>query len=292
MNKTTYIKNVNEVNVNEVNFIKWIIPKIDNEHSFQHKYFNRKTKENWSCNSIYNAYEKYKWGFKCTLPNNELREGDCYQKSEAVLKIISDGLRKSLKERNAEDFLAYCTSALKWGGVTRSNVSTLQNMKDVIGYFEEAIDKLSPKTVDINSNFDKIHMNSGFTKIYSLLIDDFVIYDSRVGAALGYLVRQFLEETEAHKIPDVLDFAYGNSRINKGEEGKINRRNPSSDKFIFKALHNNNPKRHIKNNIYANWLLKEIAENSKFNNEENSMRKLESALFMIGYSLRGSIITY
>lgn len=28
-------------------------------------------------------------------------------------------------------------------------------------------------------------MNSGFAKLYSLIIDDFVIYDSMVGAALG-----------------------------------------------------------------------------------------------------------
>ena len=40
-------------------------------------------------------------------------------------------------------------------------------------------------------------MNSGFTKIYSLYIDDFIIYDSRVGAALGFLVRCYCEEKEA-----------------------------------------------------------------------------------------------
>ena len=34
-------------------------------------------------------------------------------------------------------------------------------------------------------------MNAGFVKIYSVLLDSCVIYDGRVGAALGLLVRQF-----------------------------------------------------------------------------------------------------
>ena len=38
-------------------------------------------------------------------------------------------------------------------------------------------------------------MNAGFVKIYSLLCDDCVIYDGRVGAALGLLTRQFCEAT-------------------------------------------------------------------------------------------------
>lgn len=281
MNKTTYLKNADVVN-----FVEWILPKIDTPGNFKHEYINLRPRKEWSCNSIYNAYENYRWGFKCTLPNNEFREGDCYQQSEAVLNIISEGLKDSLRAGNAKDLLAYCTSALKWGEVTRVNVQTLQNMNNIVTYFEETIIELSPETANINSNFDGIHMNSGFTKIYSFLMDDFVIYDSRVGAALGYLVRQFLEEKEILKIPDVLDFAYGNARPAKAEKGLVNRRNPSYERYVFKAL-NNNPKRHIKNNIYANWLLKKIAERSReFKKEENSLRKLESALFMIGYSVR------
>ncbi len=49
------------------------------------------------------------------------------------------------------------------------------------------LDVLSPKLGDNYS----IIMNSGFTKIYSLLIDIYIIYDGRVGAALGLLARQY-----------------------------------------------------------------------------------------------------
>ena len=34
-------------------------------------------------------------------------------------------------------------------------------------------------------------MNSGWTKVYALMLDDFPIYDGRVGAAMGYLVRRY-----------------------------------------------------------------------------------------------------
>lgn len=283
MNKTTYLKNADVVN-----FIEWVIPKIDTPGNFKHAYKNLRPRLEWSCDSIYNAYKNYRWGFNCTLPNNEERQGSSYQESEEVLNAISVGLKKSLNDRNATNLLAYSISALQWGGVTNANLLKLQEMNEgILTYFDKAIKELSPETVDVNSNFDNINMNSGFTKIYSFLMEDFVIYDSRVGAALGYLVRQFLIDTNAQNIPDVLDFAYGNARPTNGDDAKFNRRNPSCERFIFKAL-NNNRKRHIKNNIYANWLLKEIAgKSSMFNKEENSLRKLESALFMIGYSLRG-----
>ena len=46
-------------------------------------------------------------------------------------------------------------------------------------------------------------------KIYSLLCDDCVIYDGRVGAALGLLTRQFCEATGHTEVPSALEFAFG-----------------------------------------------------------------------------------
>lgn len=65
----------------------------------------------------------------------------------------------------------------------------------------------------------------------------------------------------------------------------MNRRNPGNEIYKFTSL-TNNDKKHTLNNIYANWLIKELSEKSKFKNDNNSIRKLESALFMIGYSVR------
>lgn len=134
-------------------------------------------------------------------------------------------------------------------------------------------------------------MNSGFTKIYSLIVHDFVIYDSRVGAALGLLVRNFCEETGRVKTPEELRFAWGAKRRGASVNTKItdNPRNPSYKGYKFPIL-TNNTKLHINNNIRANWLLKEVLQRttSKFNmlDENLRLRALEAALFMIGYDVK------
>ena len=143
---------------------------------------------------------------------------------------------------------------------------------------------LNPKNVNLTDDFSEILMNSGFTKIYSLLMDNFVIYDSRVGAALGLIIKEFLTEKNILKIPKELNFAYGNARPTKGDNNTKNKRNPSTETYKFSVLRNNNI-HHTINNIKANWLLREIADNSIFKQEENPIRTLEAALFMIGYSV-------
>jgi hypothetical protein len=131
-------------------------------------------------------------------------------------------------------------------------------------------------------------MNSGFTKIYSLYIDDFIIYDGRVGAALGLLVRMFCEDSKFKAVPVELAFAWGKGKESIYQNSCENRRNPSKESYRFPELLNNS-KRHIENNIRANWLLREIIDKtkSKFSNLDNSiqMRALEAALFMIGYDV-------
>ena len=55
-------------------------------------------------------------------------------------------------------------------------------------------------------------MNAGFVKIYSLLCEHCVIYDGRVGAAWGLLVRQFCEATHRTTVPPCLAFAFGSPK--------------------------------------------------------------------------------
>ena len=93
-------------------------------------------------------------------------------------------------------------------------------------------------------------MNSGFTKIYSLYINDFIIYDSRVGAALCYLVKLYCIEQKQGGVPSSLKFAYGDAR-----NPEVNR-NPNSDIYKFSKL--DRGKIHIECNLKANWLLKEV----------------------------------
>ena len=260
-------------------FVEWMIPKVDNRNGFIHQYRNRKSRTDWSCDSVFDAYINYGWGFKCDLPGHGKVSGKSYAESAWVLSEISRGLRQSMDQKDPRNLLSYSRSVLKWGGVTPSNLERLAQMGDAIyDYYRDAIARLEPLTVATSDNFEGLIMNSGFTKIYSLLLDDFVIYDSRVGAALCLLVRDYLEEIEVLEIPATLGFAWKDVR---GERN--GRREPSKGHYRFREL---SGRCHIDNNVRANWLLKDIAHKSKFTSTQSPTRALEAALFMIGYSVK------
>lgn len=42
-------------------FISWLATELDSQVHFNHQYVNRKTDEKWSCSSLYNAFENYRW---------------------------------------------------------------------------------------------------------------------------------------------------------------------------------------------------------------------------------------
>jgi hypothetical protein len=127
-------------------------------------------------------------------------------------------------------------------------------------------------------------MNAGFTKIYALLANNSIIYDGRVGAALGYIVTLFCEQT-GEKFTEDLNFYWGAS------ESKGRFRNPSIPEkgFNFTKLSNLNESGWALCNVKANWLLTsaiEGLENSfKFGGygKKDMLHAVEAALFMIGY---------
>jgi len=105
---------------------------------------------------------------------------------------------------------------------------------------------------------------------------------------LGYLVRMFCEKYAPGKVPDELAFAWGRGR------GDMHRRNPCRGIYRFPELKYGYPKLHLENNIRANWLLRGILDSteSKFNTLDKDLQltALQSALFMIGYDVKGQNI--
>lgn len=286
MNRQEYC---NSKNVQK--FIRWLSQRIDQENSFIHSYVNVKSKENWYCDSIYSAFQNYNWSFNCVNKSGGKVSGSSFSESKRVLDEISVDLQESLDNGNEEDCLSACRQILEWGGVTNKNLDKIRTMEKRCSYFKHAIEIFeSDNDLDYYVN-SKLIMNSGFTKIYSLIVRDFIIYDSRVGASLGLLVRKFCEEAQIKDIPDELIFAWRVKRqgLNTGMKTEDNPRNPSIQEYKFPKL-TDKSKLHIDNNIRANWLLNEVLKttNSKFNSlgERDALRALESALFMIGYEVR------
>ena len=128
-------------------------------------------------------------------------------------------------------------------------------------------------------------MTAGLTKVYACLTDEFVIYDSRVGAALGLLARTFATETELDD-PDLdpIRFPWGSGNTSSKT---ANRRNPSALPYSFPKY--KNERMHAEWNLRASWLLSQVATDLDLAVAPGvpPLRQLEAGLFMIGYSVRG-----
>ena len=126
-------------------------------------------------------------------------------------------------------------------------------------------------------------MNSGFSKIYSLLVDGFPIYDSRVACGIASLVRLFCEETGREEVPTQLALGIPPNR------GSVNR-NPSSERLVFPRLWSTSTRRYAESNVRAAWLLDALAAFPPFCElGKDRQRALQSAMFMVGYKpLTGS----
>ncbi|OFC71462.1 hypothetical protein [Alteromonas confluentis] len=197
---------------------------------------------------------------------------------------------------------------LDWGGVlsrgrkgktNEDKLSEIENRFGLIDYLDQAKELLaledastggSFKITDAQNNASVLLMNSGFTKIYLILIDNFVIYDGRVGAGLGLLVSQFKGQRPMTNI-DALMFAYGDAaKSSKCINNKV-RRNPSEGQTIFGNIFQGQDQdkkslKHIQNNLKASWLIdsiiNDLPEGSNILAESNPVRALEAALVMIG----------
>lgn len=140
----------------------------------------------------------------------------------------------------------------------------------------------------------KPRMNAGLTKYYALAVDDCIIYDGRVGAAMGYLVRLFLGNPAGRKyakpdVPNSLQFRWAT-----GASGR--RMDPSAGPLKFHKLNNLAPE-WARCNVRANWVLTEARRRVVaappasadqpwwFDRHAVGLRQIEAALFVVGYEM-------
>ena len=177
----------------------------------------------------------------------------------------------------------WAVAVVKWGGVSNGNKEWLQhNRYRLKAEFVNVREQLSKGKDTIRS----MRFNSGMSKIYSLLSEDLIIYDSRVAAALAWLVVVWCRNTKRHSAPADLAF-----RCMPAKEARTPRRrkirNPSGCGIEFLNV-NNSPEIHARWNIRASSILTKALElshqdNTAFHRQANKMRALEAALFMWGY---------
>lgn len=247
----------------------------------------------WNCEGIYDAFTKYDWQYSyLDLRTGKKQAGRSFRDSELVLANLASELECAVTQNSSREARQICQMVLDWGGVlgssTRGNQKKLEGFGDELAaylrqakiMFESHDLTLKHKYVVSTSNsYFPVVMNAGFTKIYSILCQDFIIYDGRVGAALGLLVRRYLEhDKDSKNVPESLAFHYG-----RAKNTKVNR-NPSNKDFMFPGLGASSPA-HIRSNIKANWILQDLrgGDLGSFSSLHNPLRAIEAALFMIGY---------
>lgn len=274
-------------------FTIWLDSCLDVSGKFNHSYYLLKTKQNWQCSNLFEAFENYCWSYNvmCEVQGKQV-SGSGFRETFDYLNLLAGSFRSAVKENDTELARKSALAMLTWGGVKNKNGQRILDMGEgVCDYFRQVQKSLNMQTCHLG-NFENIFMNSGFTKLYFLLVDDFIMYDGRVGAALGLLGRMYAKEAGLEEVPPEIEFSYGSGKTSAERQKNGDRRNPSTEKYKLPSF-NGKPDRQLNDNIKASWLIKELADKteSRFSllpqgpllNER--MTAIQSAFFMIGYDV-------
>ena len=283
MNKATYL-----AQKDVIDFVDWFSKRLCSS-DLSHSWIDRRNGKQVSFDSVFDAYKRYSWCFNFTnpIPPGGIVKGKLFPDSCAALCQIKINLTTAIKNQIDKDVRIWTQTLMRWGGVYPGNGTWLHNnevgLAKTLNYIASL---LGPHAAEAQLKSIS-RFNSGMTKIYSLLVDDFIIYDTRVAAALTWIIRLYCEDKN-FTIPDNLCFPVGKA---KESPTQINPkcRNPSKGNLKFPPLTPGAD--HAVWNRKASWLLQDVLAKadaeSCFNQLPPSgrLRALEAALFMIGYDI-------
>jgi hypothetical protein len=178
-----------------------------------------------------------------------------------------------------------CLAILEWGelaGVSSRWLREACTANTLRPKLKQAVALIRSGSDFAQFDAENLVMNSGMTKIYAMAApQDIIIYDGRVGAALGLLVRRSLGN-KSKAVPATLKFPWGPGR-GQYIQRKHNLRNPSRYNFDFPCF---DPldSTHAKWCHQASALLKEARMRIS---PTPSLRAMEMGLFMIGFAVYG-----
>lgn len=267
---------------------RWTADRFGRASGWTHTWVDRKSGASRRFSGLHDAFRQYRWN------------GRSWDDNKQELDWLRRRLREAVRRGDVESVVGACEDILKWGGVAAHNVrwlncrrpvliAELQHVQAVLSrnrYPSKRDLCIDPGGTAPECRMPECRMNAGFVKIYSLLCDYCVIYDGRVGAALGLLVRQFCEAAERAGVPANLRFAYGSPKEAPGaKHPKV--RNPSRGCLRFPRLRPDS-RFHTEQVMRANWLLRRALEINPhaFSAGEEGFQELAAGLFMVGYDLR------
>ncbi len=297
-------------------FVDWFTDSFNEFGSFDHGWRTRSGRHKsgypkntrWSCTSIFSAYQQYRWPAvvdsdikQCNWSGRELPETTRY------LEQLQCALNKAIDNDEGELTRELCNCVLRWGGVaTRPHIAadiktgvTVENLPTHLNDMRRQLDKLTNEGFsDTDFSYCDPHgfvmrIDSGTTKIFSLLCNSFIIYDGRVASAMAMLVLRWWNTLEAaeklrleNELPKNLRFSY--DAIAQGRKPDL------PGKEFLQPLKVGSLR--SKENIRVTWLIEEALRRDKLRsqqasnfstieNQSHALRAVEAALFMIGYAV-------
>src|SRR6476661_7404475 len=225
----------------------------------------------WSAVGLADAVSKY----SCS--------GKRFSENKAEFDRLAADLQSAVQRDSNGDICAILRAIMHWGGVDNGFRQKWtfewieRNAGEISAKLSNAVDLIKDERASLDS-FDGVNliMNSTMTKIVSLADPEqkLVIYDGRVGGALGFFVARFTEEREIHQydVADQLLFAVD-------REAK---RTPETNRIHFPALFGKARDRcHASMVRWASQLIWQVAKECRV-----SPREIEAALFMWGYNVK------
>ena len=228
---------------------------------------------NFSAHTLEACFDHYHWG------------GLDYEENRLQRDVLHLNLQRALAEDDTDSLLSAIDAALRWstGGkgikLYTLNMEWAEAHRDtLVDHMREALAILESDDPDTESFADRLRMNVGFTKVYALASDKLVMYDGRIGAALGLLARQHCMRKRMD-LPPMLGFPWapGASSLN---------RNPSDERYHFRQLANRGAF-HAEWMVHASWLIEAAIAQAQapWCHEADALRRVEASLFMLGYEI-------
>lgn len=230
---------------------------------------------NWeTINTLEQAKNKYEW------KGNNLELNNC------ILNCFKKFIQNGIENNDQDSLMTGIKAILRWGDSKNfnRNIQLFEEKINQNSLFEYLVGLKETWNSILNSsvNFEplndfNIKSAAGLSKVYSLLLEDFIIYDSRVAAALAYLIKCNFDFRNINNIPLGLDI-----RLLPYSNPETRRRHVDPFQSITR-----NDQLHFYSNIIASLIVKSAVDEINKDSDQNiTTRDLEAALFMIGYDIR------
>lgn len=270
-------------------FVDWMQQHLKADSSCAHGYARARLPA-LAFRNLADAFEQYDWAFSFDGLDGRRHSGRTFDENAAILSGLQQRLRLALQNVDAgggdEAVCDAAVEVVRWGGVAPHNEAWLRANQTGLARTLHVVRTRLEQGDDAVQFPGTLRFNAGMTKVYSLLVDHFIIYDSRVAAALAWFVAVWARENQLDSIPELLQFRCMPA---KEAPGAVRRklRNPSAPGLTFPPLRNN-AHVHVTWNLRASWILETLLAPTAvtpFGTGLQASRKLEAALFMWGYDL-------